>query len=192
MTWAVYGTGGTMFPLASMTSAGTYTTYTTGATTASVTPIWVQYQQTCPAYQGSPELTLGEYLLPDGATLRIAVDGSYAIEDENAKVLYRACRVREFNPYINASDLLEAFITEVGKYDGVNQGDVLALPIEAFINWIILEAAKRDGDPIDDLPTVESALLRRLSSPNTQQMVRAASESSPTSDQSLHELQAIL
>lgn len=103
-------------------------------------------------------LTTGEYELPDGSTLVIDSTGNYKVLDENAKVVYRACRVREFNPYINASDLLEAFIKEVGKIDGVDQSEILRLPIEAFINWIILQAAKRDGDPLDGLPSVESAL----------------------------------
>lgn len=119
------------------------------------------YQQQADIAPWPRQLTEGEYELPDGAKLVVDSSGSYQVLDETAKVVYRACRVREFNPYINASDLLEAFIREVGKLDGVDQSDVLGLPIEAFINWIVLQAAKRDGDSLDDLPSVEAALVKR-------------------------------
>lgn len=105
------------------------------------------------------EIELGRtYEMPDGSKLYIDDLGNYRVEDSKAKVTYRANRVREFNPYISASDLLEHFINEVGVMDGVDQNDVLRLPIEAFINWLILQAAKRDGDRIEGLPTVEQAL----------------------------------
>jgi hypothetical protein len=53
---------------------------------------------------------------------------------------------REFNPFLNASDQLEAFIKFVGTL-GVRQSEVLSLPIDLFIKWLILEAAKRDDEP---------------------------------------------
>ena len=56
---------------------------------------------------------------------------------------------REFNRYINASDLLEEFIEHMGKC-GVKQSEFLNLPIEVFINWLILRAAQRDGDPVPE------------------------------------------
>jgi hypothetical protein len=65
--------------------------------------------------------------------------------------------VREFNPYISVSDLLEAFIGDAGKY-GVDQDNVLKLPVEAFINWLIRKAAEKDGDSVKGLPTVQQAL----------------------------------
>ncbi len=98
------------------------------------------------------------YIFPDGSKLLLDKSGNYAIEDVEAKVIYRANRIREFNPYISASDLLEHFIREVGQIDGVEQTEVLRLPIEAFIHWLILAAAKRDGDSTEHLPTVEAAL----------------------------------
>lgn len=98
------------------------------------------------------------YVMPDGALIEVDDRGNYFIEDADAKVIYKANRVREFNPFLNASDLMEKFITEVGAFDGVNQDEVLRLPVEAFIHWLILQAAKRDGDSIDGLPTVEAAL----------------------------------
>lgn len=56
---------------------------------------------------------------------------------------------RHFNRYINASDLLEEFITEVGAL-GVRQSEVLQLPINIFIHWMLMKAAEQDGDPIPD------------------------------------------
>lgn len=168
----LFGTGGT----ATTTSGGwigTQTSATTGYTNyvsqiqmlqqnqfLQQSQAGVLYQQQLDSAPWTRQLSAGEYDLPDGAKLVIDTLGNYRVLDSAAKVVYRACRVREFNPYINASDLLEAFIRDVGKYDGVDQGEILRVPIEAFINWIILEAAKRDGDPLEGLPSVESALPR--------------------------------
>ncbi len=41
---------------------------------------------------------------------------------------------------------MEAFIRYVGDL-GVRQGEVLSLPLDLFIKWLILEAAKRDDEP---------------------------------------------
>lgn len=104
----------------------------------------------------------GDYLMPDGSILKVDQYGNYQVLDQDAKVTYKANRIREFNPAINASDLLEKFIGEVGCLDGVNQGEILKLPIETFINWLILYAAKKDGDSLEGLPSVEAALPRPL------------------------------
>lgn len=145
--WIVYGTG-------------------TGSTTSTSALAYVSGGQTwntefCAdvVTVAQRKLALGtQYELPDGASLNIDDAGNYKIEDQNAKVIYRANRVREFNRYLNASDLLEAFIEEVGKLDCVDQTQVLRLPIEAFINWLILQAAQKDGDPTENLPSIEAAL----------------------------------
>ena len=100
----------------------------------------------------------GQYIMPDGSTIHVDSLGNYEVRDQDSKVTYKANRVREFNPYINASDLLEQFIKEMGKVDGVKQTEVLRLPIEAFIYWLILQAAKKDGDSLEGLPRVETAL----------------------------------
>jgi hypothetical protein len=107
-----------------------------------------------------------DYPMPDGSFISIDAAGNYHVDDKNAKVVYKANRQREFNPYISASDLLEKFIDEVGVLDDVRQDEVLRLPIEAFINWLILQAARRDGDRLEGLPSVESALPTRLALPN--------------------------
>lgn len=104
--------------------------------------------------------------LPDGAKLIIDAAGNYRIEDKDAKVTYKANRVREFSPHLNASDLLAQFVRYVGTL-GVTQADVLRLPIELFINWLVIEAAERDQDPVPaDVVPVESHLeIRRLRKP---------------------------
>lgn len=85
--------------------------------------------------------------LPDGTIIETQVDGSYTINDADAKVIYRANRVREFNRYINASDLLAQFVDFCGNEVRLNRDEMLNLPISLFIGWLILEAAKKDGEP---------------------------------------------
>lgn len=97
------------------------------------------------------------YELHDGAKLRIDMQGNYTIEDTEAKVIYKANRVREFNPYLNASDLLEKFIKDMGEED-VRQNELLKLPVSVFIHWLVLQAAVKDGDSTDDLPSLKDVL----------------------------------
>ena len=93
--------------------------------------------------------------LPDGARLEVDDQGNYRIEDKDAKVTYRANRMREFSPHLNASDMLAQFVKYVGLL-GVRQKEVLGLPIELFISWLIIEAAERDKDPVpDDVKRIE-------------------------------------
>lgn len=88
--------------------------------------------------------------LPDGAYIRVARDGSYQIDDTTAKVVYRASRMRDFNPFMNASDKLEAFIDYCGQ-QGVKKDEMLQLPIQLFIIWLVIEAAKADKEPEPDV-----------------------------------------
>ena len=83
--------------------------------------------------------------LPDGTRVRVSKDGSYKIIDKNAKVTYQQTPAREFNKFINASDILEDFVKYLGEI-GARQQDVLEVPIEVFIHWLVIEAAKADGD----------------------------------------------
>jgi hypothetical protein len=98
--------------------------------------------------------------LPDGAKLVVDDAGNYRIEDNDAKVTYRANRIRDFSPHLNASDMVAAFVRYVGSL-GLRQRDVLGLPIELFINWLVIEAAERDSDPIpaDVLPVSRHPML---------------------------------
>jgi hypothetical protein len=110
-------------------------------------------------YQAPPlqkELQKGQTVkLPDGSTLAIDFNGNYKIADDEAQVIYKACRIREFNRFVNASDLLENFIRDLGRA-GLKQGEVLGVPVEMFINWLVYKAAEADGDPIPEgVPRLE-------------------------------------
>jgi hypothetical protein len=100
-------------------------------------------------------------ILPDGAKLLVDDDGNYRIEDKDAKVTYKANRIREFSPHLNASDLLAQFVGYIGGL-GVKRDEVMGLPIHLFISWLILEAAERDGDPVpsDVMPVQSDPVLR--------------------------------
>lgn len=64
---------------------------------------------------------------------------------------------RILNKYLNAADLLEDFIKDLAPL-GVKQGEVLEIPIELFINWLVVRAAEEDGhDAPDDIPALPSA-----------------------------------
>lgn len=86
----------------------------------------------------------------DGTYIEI-VDGrgNFRLKDDHTRTVYAANRNRDFSPYMNASDLLEEFIDFLAS-NGVRQCQFLDLPIELFINWLILRAAQRDGDPVPD------------------------------------------
>jgi hypothetical protein len=93
-----------------------------------------------------------EYALPDGSKLTLDAQGNYRLDDKDAKVVYKGNRVREFSPYLNASDLIAKFVEYAGTLR-VRQDEVLGLPLELFVNWLVIEAAERDGDPVPE--TVE-------------------------------------
>ena len=98
--------------------------------------------------------------LPDGAKLIVDNDGNYRIEDKDAKVTYQANRLREFSPYLNASDLLAKFVEYVGTL-GVRRGEAVMLPLNLFVAWLVIEAAGRDGDPIpQDIAPIENTLAK--------------------------------
>lgn len=94
-----------------------------------------------------PENTLLE--LPDGTFIDIEDRHHYTIHDAKTQVAREHCTIRAFNRFLNASELLEAFIKDMAP-SGIRQDQVLKVPIEAFINWLIFQAAKEDGDDIPD------------------------------------------
>jgi hypothetical protein len=109
-----------------------------------------------------PDGTEREIRLPDGTVILVNKDGSYVINDKDAKVTYRANRVRDFNRFLNVSDRLEEFIAFCGK-EGVRRGDMLELPIKLFIGWLALEAAKADREEPPDVELLGP--LRRIRTP---------------------------
>jgi hypothetical protein len=98
--------------------------------------------------------------MPDGSKIIIDDLGNYRIEDKEAKVTYKANRVREFSPHLNASDMVAKFVEYVGRL-GLKQREMLNLPIQLFINWLVIEAAERDSDPIPEgvVPVAKHPLL---------------------------------
>lgn len=94
---------------------------------------------------------------PDGTVIDFRKDGSFEIFDQYAKKIYSAARCYDFNPFLNASDKLEEFIKFCGSV-GVRQGDMLGIPIKSFVQWLVIEAAKADGE--------EAAALLALPKPD--------------------------
>lgn len=101
--------------------------------------------------------------LPDGTIVKVDDLGNFKIEDKDAKVVYQAQRMREFNPFVNASDLLSSFIRDVGAL-GITREELSKLPIPLFINWLVIKAAERDHDPIPDdvTPLAQHPMIQRL------------------------------
>lgn len=101
--------------------------------------------------------------LPDGTFVHVDKDGSYRIEDSQAKVIYKAEPARDFNVFMNASDRLEDFVRFCGQH-GVTQDEMMHLPINLFVGWLVLEAAKADREPEpDDINLIPD--LRRIKKP---------------------------
>jgi hypothetical protein len=104
----------------------------------------------------------GAIELPDGTKIDVKADGSYQIIDKDAKIVYRANRLREFNTFLNASDKLEDFIRYCGEY-GVRRDDMLQLPVKLFVAWLAVEAAKADEEPEPPIPLIPD--LRKAAAP---------------------------
>jgi hypothetical protein len=86
--------------------------------------------------------------LPDGSKLELDDQGNFKLNDNDAKVVYKANRVREFNRFVNASDCLEDFVRYAGTLN-ISQAEFMKLPIEMFLKFLVLEAAKADGEDAD-------------------------------------------
>lgn len=78
----------------------------------------------------------------------------------SADAFRRAAPPRDFNRYLNASDLLEEFITWLGT-EGVRGSEVMDLPVELFVKWLIVRACEAD----DEEPNVELVVPRRSQQP---------------------------
>lgn len=67
------------------------------------------------------------------------------------------------NRHLEASDLLEAFLRHMSA-EGVGRAELLELPIELFVSWLIVEAATAEGAEIPDNvlpPRQKLAFVRR-------------------------------
>lgn len=83
--------------------------------------------------------------LPDGTIIDVEDKYRFKVYEDNAQVTREACRIQAFNRFLNASEMLEAFIKDCAPA-GVKQNQILKVPVEAFINWLIYKAAESDGD----------------------------------------------
>jgi len=103
-----------------------------------------------------------EVALPDGTKILLDEHGNFSVVDKDAKVTYRANRSRAFNPFVNAGDLLADFIKYLKqKVPRIGSKDVAELPLNLFVQWLVMEAAERDGDPVppDVVPVPKDRLL---------------------------------
>lgn len=152
-TNAVYFTAGTG---TTSTTTSTTTVTTAGGNTCVIHPM-VQHSPTSipvPYIPDHIKLEVGKARIirfPDGTRIDFKEDGSFKIEDKDAKVVYKAS-IRDFNPFLNASDKLEEFIQYCGSV-GVRQGDMLEIPIKHFVQWLVIEAARADGESIPEVIT---------------------------------------
>lgn len=139
------------------TNSSTSTAYTTAQWFSTTSAASTSHVSILPDTQMNvlPNSTLR---LPDGSKINVDGLGNFTIMDKDAIVTYKGSNMREFNKHINASDLLEAFIKDLGNL-GVKQNEVLNVPIELFINWLIFKAAEQDGDNApNDVPLLESSV----------------------------------
>lgn len=153
--------GSTVSAATSATTTSWYTTTATGTNTSTASGLTIAdiIQRPTEYIDGDIEVLPSSSLkLPDGSVINIDQHGNFKISDKDAIVTYKGNNVREFNKHINASDLLEAFIKDLGEL-GVKQDEVLDVPIELFINWLIFQAAEQDGDDVpDNVPLLESSI----------------------------------
>jgi len=163
-------------PYISLTTSGLGSLFGGTSAATATTTAWVSLTNgtvtttsaaTIPRYHDGPNIVIRDGTernihLPDGTFILVAKDGSFTINDKDAKVTYRANRVRNFNAFVNASDKLEAFIAFCGAA-GVRQGEMLDIPIKHFIAWLIVEAAKADGEaePATEMPMLPAPRATR-------------------------------
>ena len=152
MTFAIYtptASTSTVTPYlyTSTSTAATSQIYVTSG--AATWPSWAAAQNVPATITGNVKFALGQEAdigMPDGGRLLIRRDGSYQIDDSQARTVYKANRILEFNPFLNASDRVEEFIDYCKGFD-ITQAEFMALPLKTFLMWLIVEAAEADGMP---------------------------------------------
>lgn len=96
-----------------------------------------------------PDNWTGKIVLPDGSVI-YADNGKVSIDDKDAKVVYKGCAVREFNRFINASDLLAEFVQFLGADARLSGPEALKIPVELFVSWLVVRAAESDGEDVEE------------------------------------------
>lgn len=97
----------------------------------------------------APKNTAFEMEMADGSVLKVDALGNYKITNPAKKIVYQASSVRAFNRYLNASDLIAKFVAYLDSLQ-IKKADVLGLPMELFIHWLVIESAKADGEVLPD------------------------------------------
>ena len=159
-------------------TTGSTTVYTgIGNTTSTSSYISGPFSGVVGSYFAAGDLTVGSiqnmklvegaYELGDGSKLIVDDVGNFKIEDKDAKVTYKSNNMREFNKFINSSDLLADFIHDMGKL-GADAEQVLNTPVQYFIRWLIFKAAEADGEETDeDLSLITSDAVKCVEQPKT-------------------------
>jgi hypothetical protein len=153
-----YATGGII------TTGTTGTTYATTDGTADYVQVIEEIRNSFKLNSGVEIKKIGDGALlnmPDGSIITIDKQGNFDINDKDSKVIYKANPNRDFNRYINASDLLEEFIRFLGKEFDIRQNQIMDVPINVFIDWLIVQAAMKDGDDYsNDMKMLTSEAIR--------------------------------
>lgn len=90
------------------------------------------------------------FTLPNGVQIKLHLDDSIEIDESNGTQLYKSSPTRNFNKYLNASDLLEDFVQYCAE-EKMSRKDFSEIPISLFIYWLIVKAAEADGDDTSDV-----------------------------------------
>jgi hypothetical protein len=144
------GGGGTLLYTLTTTTNGTHVVVSppiTNSTTLGTMSGALSWHEPDPSLRPGhaiPDNFVGAISMPDGSIIDID-RGNFRVLDKDAKVTYRGSRVREFNRYINASDLLAEFVEFLGA-ERLTEREALKIPIELFVAWMIVRAAEQDGE----------------------------------------------
>jgi hypothetical protein len=87
--------------------------------------------------------------LGNGEYLEVDADGKVTHHAQSTRI-YEPCRRYEFNPFVNASDIMEEFVEFVAAL-GVRRQAFLELPLGLFVKYLILRSAEKDGDDLEEL-----------------------------------------
>lgn len=105
--------------------------------------------------------TKATFVLPNDVKIHLFPDDHVEIDESDGTQLYKTKPIREFNKYLNASDLLEEFIIYCGQ-QRLTRHEFSELPISLFIYWLIVRSAESDGDPTDEVvPLLTNAVKER-------------------------------
>lgn len=146
------GLGNIIWGTTSSTTSGTVTTYGTGAGGGNI------YNNAILQMATSNQLQQGRYASQLQGT-QAPTQNPYAAVSAGISPPAGAGAPLGFNRFVNASDLLEEFV-RFAKDLGLKRRQFLDLPVELFIQWLVVRAAEVDGEPRPhDVPDPKAAIL---------------------------------